>query len=98
MPLDPLEELPQTMILAHRLVAEISAAPTLLSDKQIHNIIRACPLDKLPPKVEVINGLPYYNERIYVPIQSDARKHIMALYHDSPFAGHLGQSGTLDLV
>jgi hypothetical protein len=97
-PTDPPEELPQTMIPAHRLIAEISLAPTLLSDDQIHDLIRATLFDKLPPKVEVINGLPYYNERIYVPAQSDARKHVMALYHDSPIAGHLGQSGTLDLI
>jgi hypothetical protein len=97
-PLDPPEELPQTMIPAHRLIAEISSAPTLLSDEQIRSIIRAAPLDKVPPRIEIIDGLPYYNERIYVPIHSDARKHVMALYHDSPLAGHLGQSGTLDLV
>jgi transposase InsO family protein len=97
-PTDPPEELPQTMIPAHRLIAEISPTPPLLSDEQIHSLIKTTPLDKVPPKVEIINGLPYHNERVYVPTQSDTRKHVMALYHDSPLAGHLGQSGTLDLI
>jgi hypothetical protein len=97
-PVDLLEELPQTMIPAHHLIAEVSTAPTFLSDRQIRDIIRNCPLNKLPPKVEIIDGLPHYNERVYVPIQLDTRKHIMALYHDSPLTGHLGQSGTLNLI
>jgi hypothetical protein len=97
-PVDPPEELPQTMIPAHCLIAEVSMAPTFLLDRQIRDLIRNCPLDKLPPKVETIDRLPYYNERVYMPIQLDARKHVMALYHDSPLTRHLGQSGTLDLI
>jgi hypothetical protein len=60
------------MIPANLILAEISnTQPPLLVDKEIQLLIRDKIPNKLPPKVELIDGLPYYNERIYIPPTSD---------------------------
>jgi hypothetical protein len=71
-PTNLLEELPQTMIPANLIITEISnTQPLLMVDKDIQSLIKDKIPDKLPPKIELIDGIPYYNERIYVPPTSD---------------------------
>ena len=91
------------MIPAEHLLAEVRLTPTerdnciatlirqnILSNQQLHEQIRKIkPTLKLPPWVEVVNGLLWYNERIYVP-DKEIHKSVLLLYHDSPLAGHLG--------
>jgi len=46
----------------------------------------------------VIDGLPYHNDQVYIPDVPAIKLHILCLYHDSLIAGHLGQTGTYELV
>ena len=71
----------------------------VLSDEQIQERIRE-EVTRLPvpDNVTMVNGLPYHEDRIYVPEHLDIKRQILRLYHDSPIAGHLGQSGTLELI
>ena len=48
--------------------------------------------------VVIVDGLPYHNDQVYVPDVPTIKLHILRLYHDSPIAGHLGQTGTYELV
>ena len=52
----------------------------------------------LPNDVINVDGVPYHNEQIFVPDDKEIKRNIMTLYHDSPLAGHLGQSGTISLI
>ena len=80
----------------------ISALTSLLegvihSDEQIRALIAQEPMGNLPPRVKLIDGLPLYNERVYVPTK-DLWTAVLRLYHDSLPSGHLGITGTLDLI
>ena len=69
------------------------------SDQAIQEQIRAQTLGmQFPNDVQVVSGLPYREGKIYIPDDARIRAQILALYHDSLMAGHLGQQGTLDLV
>ena len=86
------------MIPPERIVATLMAH-TILSDSEIQDaIVQATQNSTLPSDIVRVDGVPYHNEQIFVPDNREIRKHIMALYHDSPLAGHLGQSGTIDLI
>jgi hypothetical protein len=43
-------------------------------------------------------GLGWKDGRIWIPEDEGLWKKVMRLYHDSPVTGHLGTSGTLELV
>jgi hypothetical protein len=43
-------------------------------------------------------GLLFYQGRIVVPDNEDLRRDLIAAFHDSPIAGHLGQQRTLELI
>ena len=38
------------------------------------------------------------NGRIWVPEKNDLRRRLLELYHDTPITGHLGITGTYELV
>ena len=42
--------------------------------------------------------LGWKDRRIWIPESDDLWKKVMGLYHDSPVTGHLGTSGTLELI
>jgi hypothetical protein len=44
------------------------------------------------------DGLGWKDGRIWIPEDEGLWKKVMRLYHDSPVTGHLGTSGTLELV
>ena len=70
-----------------------------LSDNAIQELIKeAVTQHPLPENITLIDGLPYKDDRIYVPDIPEIQRQILRLYHDSPVAGHLGQSGTNELV
>ena len=97
-PTDPPEDAPQTMIPPERIVATLMAH-TILSDSEIQDAIVQATLSlTLPSDIVRVDGVPYHNEQIFVPDNKEIKRNIMALYHDSPLAGHLGQSGTIDLI
>ena len=71
----------------------------LMSEQQIREEIRKhVNHDTLPTDVIIQDGLPYHRDQIYVPEHPEIKEHLLQLYHDSPIAGHLGQTGTLELV
>ena len=71
----------------------------IMSDQQIQEAIQKhMENTTLPETITLHQGLPYYGDRVYVPKNQDIRQQIMALYHDSPIAGHLGQQGTTELI
>lgn len=41
------------------------------------------------------DGLVFYKNRCYVPLDEELRRDIVFRYHDSPSMGHPGQYGTL---
>lgn len=51
-----------------------------------------------PPHLSFVDGLVYYNRRIYVGSRSSGRIPILTEYHSSPSAGHLGFERTLRQV
>lgn len=69
------------------------------SDQGIQEQIRvqACEV-QLPKGMQLSEGLPYCEDKVYVPDDAKVKAQILALYHDSLMASHLGQQGTLDLV
>jgi len=69
----------------------------VLSDQAIQDKIRTLPLTQLPETIVLQQGLPYRDDRIFVPTK-EVKHDILQLYHDSPIAGHLGQQNTLELV
>ena len=69
------------------------------SDQGIQERIKEHTLGtQLPESVQLVDGLPYHNGKVYIPDDAGIRAQILALYHDSLMAGHLSQQGTLDLV
>ena len=44
------------------------------------------------------SGALYYDERLYVPAQSNARAEILQRYHDDPHAGHFGRQRTYENI
>ena len=44
------------------------------------------------------DGIGRKDGRIWVPESDDLWRKVLGLYHDSPITGHLGTSGTLELV
>jgi len=69
----------------------------VLSDQAIQDKIQTLPLTQLPETIVLQQGLPYREDRIFVPT-NEVKHDILQLYHDSPIAGHLGQQNTLELV
>jgi len=55
-------------------------------------------LEESPPTEKWEDGLPIYQERVWVLDDSSSRRKILQLYHDSPMAGHQGITGTEELV
>ena len=98
-PEDPPEEKPITMIPPEQMISALTSLleGVIHSDEQIRALIAQEPMNNLPPRVEVIDGLPFYNKRVYVLTKS-LRTAVLRLYHDSLPSGHLGIAGTLDLV
>ena len=45
-----------------------------------------------------LEGLWTRDGHIWVPPDNEIRRKLVELYHDSPFMGHLGIAGTMDLV
>ena len=71
----------------------------VLSDKQIQEqICKEVTRLPVPDNVTIVNGLPFHKDKIYVPEHPDIKRQILQLYHDSPITGHLGQSGTMELI
>ena len=50
------------------------------------------------PGYKLEEGLWTKEGRIWVPPDNEIKRKLVELYHDSPFTGHLGIAGTLDLV
>jgi len=50
------------------------------------------------PDYQEEDGLLVKDGRIWVPPDEDFRRELLELYHDSPFTGHLGITGTLDIL
>jgi transposase InsO family protein len=50
------------------------------------------------PDHEEKEGLYIKEGRIWVPPDEEIRRKLVELYHDSPFTGHLGVAGTMNLV
>src|SRR6202000_2817595 len=44
------------------------------------------------------DGLVYHKGKLYVPLDVELRRDIIRSCHDAPAAGHLGRTGTLELV
>jgi len=68
------------------------------SDEHIRELIRVEGNQRIPEDVVIVDGIPYHDDRVYVPDVPSIKLHILRLYHDSPIAGHLGQSGTYELI
>ena len=51
-----------------------------------------------PKGLEWEDGLGQRNGKIWIPESDELWRKVLDLYHDSPIAGHLGTSGTLELV
>ena len=68
-------------------------------DQGIQEWIKACVVEaQLPKDVQLVDGLPHHDGRIYIPNDTGIKAQVLTLYHDLLMAGHLGQQGTLDLV
>jgi len=44
------------------------------------------------------DGVLWFRDKIYVPWNSDLRRWVVSLYHDTKVAGHPGRWKTLELV
>ena len=44
------------------------------------------------------DGLVYHKGKLYVPLDVELRRDVIKSCHDAPAAGHLGRTGTLELV
>jgi len=55
-------------------------------------------LENSPPTEKWEDGLPIYQEQLWVPDDPNIQRKILQLYHDSPMAGHQGITGTDELV
>ena len=51
-----------------------------------------------PEGLEWEDGLGWKDGQIWIPEEDGIWKKVMRLYHDSPVTGHLGTSGTMELV
>ena len=51
-----------------------------------------------PEGLDWEDGLGRKEGRIWVPESDELWRKILGLYHDSPVTGHLGMSGTLEIV
>ena len=94
----PLEELEMDEISLEEL--EDVALALLATDRDIQEEIRQWTRDReftLKGKRKE-EGLWIQNERIWVPPDQEIRRRLVELYHDSPFTGHLGIAGTMNLV
>ena len=80
--------------------ALVAAAKVVVeSDQGIQERIRTYVVGTcLPKSVQLVDGLPYHQGKVYVPDDAGIKAQVLALYHDSLMAGHLGQQGTLELV
>ena len=69
------------------------------SDNQIQQQIQEASTGQtLPNTVVLVDSLPYYQDQVYIPENPALKHQILRLYHNSPITGHLGQSGTLELI
>jgi len=78
---------------------EVAMAP-LATDGDLQQEIRDWIKDNEVelPGYEQKEGLWLKEGRIWVPPEEELRRKVVELYHDSPFTGHLGIAGTMDLV
>ena len=71
----------------------------VLLDEQIKEHIRTAIMGlPLLDNVIINDRIPYHNKQVYVPDHLEIKRQILQFYHDSPIAGHLGQTGTLVLI
>ena len=69
------------------------------SNDQIQELIRnAVNLNNIPDDVMMVDGLPYQDTTIFIPDNTEIKRQILQLHHDMLMAGHLGQTGMLELV
>jgi len=78
----------------------IVVAALTTSDSEIMEETRRL-MAEWPDQPEVLDwedGLRRRNGRVWIPESDDLWTKVLGLYHDSPITGHLGTSGTLELV
>ena len=68
--------------------------------KSLRNLVRSSPrsLSQGIPDWEEIDGLTYYQNKLYIPKKDNLRLEVLKLVHDHPAAGHPGRNGTYELV
>ena len=81
-------------------LAEVFMATLTVSNMDI--ILETCMIAvEWPDKLEGLDwedGLGWKEGRIWIPELDELWRKVLRLYHDSPVTGHLGMSGTLELV
>src|SRR5258706_5547436 len=81
-------------------LTDVVLAMLAFSDDEMLSEVRRISLvwpDK-PEGLEWNDGLGQKEDHIWIPEDDGLWKRVMRLYHDSPITGHLGTSGTLELV
>jgi len=76
----------------------VAALAVLDSDILVETCRIAADWEDKPEGLVWNDGLGQKDGRIWIPESDDLWKKIMGLYHNSPVTGHLGTSGTLELV
>lgn len=66
----------------------------------LKKMVRSSPqsLARGVPDWEEIDGLTYYQNRLYIPKDGDLRTEVLRLVHDHPAAGHPGRNATYELA
>jgi len=68
------------------------------SDEHIWELIQNKGNQQVPDNVIISDRIPYHQDQVYIPDIPSIKLHILCLYHDLPFARHLGQMGTYKLI
>ena len=81
-------------------LTDVILAALAFSDEAILSEVQAISQDwqDKPEGLEWDDGLGRKDGRIWIPEDDGLWNRVMRLYHDSPITGHLGTSGTLELV